>query len=74
MLQGDAPIPDCPHVKILHTNKTDVYVHKFGGWALSFVVKHEIGHLALALKDAGVSLSPRPVSLYPYIRIATACY
>jgi hypothetical protein len=52
--EGDAPIPDCPHVKILHTNKTDVYVHKFGGWALSFVVKHEIGHLALALKDAGI--------------------
>lgn len=55
--QGKAPIPDCPHVKLVNTNATTVYVHRFGGWALSFVVKHEIKHLALALKD--IEICPR---------------
>lgn len=55
-LQGNAPIPDRHDVKLVNTNATTVYVHRFGGWALSFVVKHEIRHLALALKDIEVFL------------------
>lgn len=53
-MQDDAPIPDGPGVKIVSTNETEVYVHNFGGWAISFVVRHEIGHLSKALKDIGV--------------------
>ena len=54
-VQGNPPTPDCKSVKIIHSNTTKVYVHRFGGWAISWVVGHEIHHLAKALKEEGVS-------------------
>ena len=54
-LQGNPPTPDSKSVKIIHSNTTKVYVHRFGGWAISWVVGHEIHHLAMALKEEGVS-------------------
>jgi hypothetical protein len=41
-------------VKIIHTNTTTVYTRTFGGFAFSWTVRHEIDHLAHALKEAGV--------------------
>jgi hypothetical protein len=52
--QDDTPKPLDKHVKIFHTNATDVYVRSFGGWALSWVVLKQIHRLAEALKADGI--------------------
>ena len=54
-LQEDIPKPDNRHVKLVKTNSSKVYVHEFGGFAISWLVKREIDHLRLDLKDLGAS-------------------